>query len=83
MLQVTAEMKRNARQQREKERVEKAAKARREREEIFEVGDEGMSLEDLADVIQVDSSDIVRTLFMKGLMLSMNQVGFKGGAPRV
>ena len=40
-----------------------------------QVGDEGMSLEALADAIQVDPSDIVRTLFMKGIMLSLNQVG--------
>jgi hypothetical protein len=34
-----------------------------------------MSLEALAEAIQVDASDIVRTLFMKGIMLSLNQVG--------
>jgi hypothetical protein len=34
-----------------------------------------MSLEALAEAIQVDASDIVRSLFMKGIMLSMNQVG--------
>lgn len=67
-------MKRAARKQREQEREEKAAAKRREREEIFEVGEEGMSLEALADAIQVDPSDIMRTLFMKGIMLSMNQV---------
>ncbi len=33
-----------------------------------------MSLIQLADMIQEDPSDIVRTLFMKGIMLSMNQV---------
>jgi hypothetical protein len=33
-----------------------------------------MSLEALAEAIQVDPSDIMRTLFMKGIMLSMNQV---------
>ena len=33
-----------------------------------------MSLEALADAMQVDPSDIVRTLFMKGIMLSLNQV---------
>lgn len=43
-----------------------------------QVGDEGMSLEALADAIQVDPSDIVRTLFMKGIMLSLNQVGDAG-----
>jgi hypothetical protein len=39
-----------------------------------QVGDEGMSLEALAEAIQVDPSDIVRSLFMKGIMLSLNQV---------
>lgn len=39
-----------------------------------QVGDEGMSLEQLGEIIQVDASDIVRSLFMKGIMLSMNQV---------
>ncbi|WIA43897.1 hypothetical protein OEZ86_010304 [Tetradesmus obliquus] len=71
---VTAEMKRAARKQREAEREEKAASQRREKEEIFEVGEEGMSLEALADAIQVEPSEIMRTLFMKGIMLSMNQV---------
>ncbi|KAJ9507639.1 hypothetical protein QJQ45_019178 [Haematococcus lacustris] len=71
---VTAEMKRAARKLREKARDEKAAAARKEKEEIFEVGEEGMSLEQLADIIQVDPSEIVRSLFMKGITLSMNQV---------
>lgn len=79
---VTAEMKRAARKQREAEREEKAAAKRREREEIFEVGEEGMSLEALAEAIQVDPSDIMRTLFMKGIMLSMNQVR-KGSVQRL
>lgn len=70
---VTAEMKRRAAAQRKEEREEKAAGNRKEREEIFEVGDEGMSLEELADKVQVDPSELVRTLFMKGIMLSMNQ----------
>jgi len=71
---VTAEMKRAARKAREAQREEKAMANRKEREEIFEVGDEGMSLEQLGEIIQVDASDIVRSLFMKGIMLSMNQV---------
>jgi len=32
-----------------------------------------MGLIQLAEMIQEDPSDIVRTLFMKGIMLSMNQ----------
>jgi hypothetical protein len=67
-------MKRKAKQQRESDREEKAAGSRRDREEIFEVGEEGMSLEELAEQIQVEPSEIVRSLFMKGIMLSMNQV---------
>ena len=67
-------MKRKAKQQREFGREEKAAGSRRDREEIFEVGEEGMSLEELAEQIQVEPSEIVRSLFMKGIMLSMNQV---------
>ena len=50
---VTAEMKRAARKAREEKREEKAAAARKDREEIFEVGDEGMSLVQLAEAIQV------------------------------
>ncbi len=34
-----------------------------------------MYLEELADALQVDSSELVRTLFMKGIMLSTNSVG--------
>jgi hypothetical protein len=45
-----------------------------EAEEIFEVGEEGMSLEALAEAIQQDPSDIVRALFMKGIVAGMNQV---------
>ena len=71
---VTAEMRRKARQAREVVRDEKAASERRDREEIFEVGEEGMDLQELGELIQVDPSEIVRTLFMKGIMLSMNQV---------
>lgn len=41
-----------------------------------------MSLEALAEAIQVDASDIVRSLFMKGIMLSMNQVGGGGAGGR-
>jgi hypothetical protein len=71
---VTAEMRRKAAATRKSEREEKAMGSRREREEIFEVGDEGMSLEQLAETVQVEPSDLVRMLFMKGIMLSMNQV---------
>ncbi|GIL67209.1 hypothetical protein Vafri_20631 [Volvox africanus] len=71
---VTAEMKREARRQREAVRLEKEASRRRDKEEIFEVGDEGMSLDDLAALLQVAASDIVRSLFMRGITLSMSQM---------
>ena len=40
-----------------------------------------MSLLELADKVQVEPSELVRTLFMKGITLSMNQVwkGFVWG----
>ncbi|GLC47031.1 hypothetical protein PLESTB_001437200 [Pleodorina starrii] len=71
---VTAEMKRAARQQREAVRMEKEAARRKDKEEIFEVGDEGMSLDELAALLQVAESDIVRSLFMRGITLSMSQM---------
>ncbi|GFR51954.1 hypothetical protein Agub_g14476 [Astrephomene gubernaculifera] len=70
---VTAEMKRDARRQREAVRMDKAAARRRDKEEIFEVGEEGMTLDALAELLQVDESDIVRSLFMRGITLSMSQ----------
>jgi hypothetical protein len=73
-VKVTAEMKRKAAAERKSIREEKAFAGRREKEEIFEVGEEGMLLEELAERVQVEPSDLVRTLFMKGIMLSMNQV---------
>ncbi|EFJ46366.1 hypothetical protein VOLCADRAFT_93234 [Volvox carteri f. nagariensis] len=54
---VTAEMKREARRQREAVRMEKEAARRRDKEEIFEVGDEGMSLDELAALLQLVASD--------------------------
>jgi len=71
---VTAEMKRRAAAERKVAREEAAASKRKDKEEIFEVGDEGMMLEDLAEALQEEPSELVRTLFMKGIMLSMNQV---------
>lgn len=53
-----------------------ALAARKEREEIFEVGEEGMSVEEVAELIQVEGSEIVRALFMKGVMASQNAVSW-------
>ncbi|KAG1676523.1 hypothetical protein FOA52_000066 [Chlamydomonas sp. UWO 241] len=73
-VKVTAEMKRKAAAERKRGREEDARANMRDKEEIFEVGDEGMMLEDLADALQEEPSELVRALFMKGITLSMNQV---------
>lgn len=43
-------------------------------EEIFEVGSEGMSVGELADRLAVNSGDVLKTLFLKGIMAQVNQV---------
>lgn len=41
-------------------------------QEIFEVGPEGMSVADLADMLAVSGTEVVKTLFMKGVMVQLN-----------
>ena len=48
------------------------------REDIFEVGAEGMTVQDLAAMLALPATEIVKFLFMKGIMV---QVGEK--RPRV
>ncbi len=43
-------------------------------EEIFEVGSEGMPINELAEKLAVNQGEILKTLFMKGIMVSVNQV---------
>lgn len=45
-----------------------------EKEEILEVGLEGMSVQDLADKLAVSPTEVVKALFMKGIMAQVNQV---------
>ena len=47
---------------------------RPEKEEILEVGLEGMSVQDLAEKLAVAPTEVVRALFMKGIMAQVNQV---------
>ena len=47
---------------------------RPEKEEILEVGLEGMSVQDLADKLAVAPTEVVKALFMKGIMAQVNQV---------
>lgn len=42
------------------------------REDIFEVGPEGISVQDLAAMLAVQPTEIVKFLFMKGIMVQMN-----------
>ena len=41
-------------------------------QDIFEVGDEGMGLTDLAKRLAVPSGELLKTLFMKGIMSTVN-----------
>eukprot|EP00191_Tetraselmis_sp_GSL018_P014198 CAMPEP_0177589950 /NCGR_PEP_ID=MMETSP0419_2-20121207/7111_1 /TAXON_ID=582737 /ORGANISM="Tetraselmis sp., Strain GSL018" /LENGTH=260 /DNA_ID=CAMNT_0019080407 /DNA_START=444 /DNA_END=1223 /DNA_ORIENTATION=+ len=70
---VTAEMKRQGRAQRRIAREAARAANVREREEIFEVGEEGMAMDELAERLAVSPTEIVKTLFMKGVMAQINQ----------
>ncbi len=44
------------------------------REEIFEIGVEGMSVTELSQRLALPTGDIVKSLFMKGIMVQVNQV---------
>ena len=44
------------------------------REEIFEIGNEGMSVTELSQRLALPTGDVVKTLFMKGIMVQVNQV---------
>ena len=44
------------------------------RQELFEVGDEGMAVAELAEILALNASEVVKILFMKGLMVQVNQV---------
>ena len=44
-------------------------------EEIFEVGSEGMSVQNLAEKLACNGGDVMKALFMKGIMVQVNQVG--------
>lgn len=46
------------------------------REDIFEVSSEGMAVTELASRLAINSAEIVKTLFLKGIMVQVNQVGW-------
>ena len=43
------------------------------RQDIFEVGDEGMAVAELAETLAINPAEVVKILFMKGIMVQMNQ----------
>ncbi|BDA49072.1 Translation initiation factor IF-2 [Coccomyxa sp. Obi] len=65
---------RSSRAQRRMERAEAREAAAPVREEIFEVGDEGMSVTDVSRLLAVSPAEVVKTLFMQGIMVQVNQV---------
>lgn len=45
----------------------------KEQEEIFEVGPEGMMVQDLCDTLAVDLADLIKSLFLKGVLVKASQ----------
>lgn len=71
---VDAGSRRVTRAERKHRRAAAIEAGRPEKEEILEVGLEGMSVQDLADKLAVAPTEIVKALFMKGIMAQVNQV---------
>ena len=63
---------RKARTERQEER-EKDSDEEVEREMIIEVGAEGLSIEELAGLLAIDPTDVMKILFVKGIMIAVNQ----------
>jgi len=43
------------------------------RQDLFEVGEVGMAVNELAQTLAINASEVVKILFMKGLMVTVNQ----------
>ena len=71
---VDAGSRRVTRAERKSKRAAALEAGRPEKEEILEVGLEGMSVQDLAEKLAVGPTEVVRALFMKGIMAQVNQV---------
>jgi hypothetical protein len=69
---------RQERSQRKEKRAAAIAASAPVREEIFEVGDEGMPVADLARLLAVNSGEVVKTLFMKGIMVQVRSLRCPG-----
>ena len=70
----TAASRRQARAQRKERRVAARLADQAVKEEIIEVGPEGMSVTDLAEYLAINKAEVVKTLFLKGVMVQVNQV---------
>lgn len=44
------------------------------REDIFEIGSEGLSVTELSQKLALPTGEVVKTLFMQGIMVQVNQV---------
>ena len=44
------------------------------REDIFEIGNEGLSVTELSQKLALPTGEVVKTLFMQGIMVQVNQV---------
>ena len=63
---------RKARTERQGERG-KDSRGQIEREMIIEVGAEGLSVEELAGLLAADPTEVMKILFVKGIMIAVNQ----------
>lgn len=70
---MTASMKRKGRASRKQAREAAAAANVSEKEDIFEVGPDGMSVAELAERLAISPVEVVKALFMKGVMAQVNQ----------
>eukprot|EP00210_Caulerpa_lentillifera_P002134 g2048.t1 len=68
---VLIEMRRKARLERQEQRQSQLETA--EKELIIEVGAEGMSVSHLAQLLAVDPTEVIKILFLKGIMVTVNQ----------
>ena len=50
-------------------------------EEIFEVGAEGLAVGQLAEKLAINPGDVLKTLFLAGIMANVNQVWVPDSAP--
>eukprot|EP00892_Ulva_mutabilis_P000960 jgi/Ulvmu1/10865/UM007_0039.1 len=71
---LTAANRRKARQIKKEALAAKRQSGRKVREEIFEVPSTGLSVDTLAERLAVNKAEIVKILFMKGVMVQVNQM---------